>query len=55
MTSYEDVTNLLKLATGTYGKIDVLFNNAGIMPKGFLQEGNLTAYRRMLEVKPLIF
>lgn len=50
VTSYEDVTNLIKLATDKYGKIDVLFNNAGIMPQGFLREGNLTAYRRMLDI-----
>jgi NAD(P)-dependent dehydrogenase (short-subunit alcohol dehydrogenase family) len=28
----EDVTNLVKLACERYGKVDVLVNNAGIMP-----------------------
>ena len=50
VTNYDDVKALIQLAQNQYGKIDVLYNNAGVMPQGFLREGNLTGYQHMLDI-----
>lgn len=36
VTKVEEVRNLLALAMRTFGKVDVLYNNAGVMPMGNL-------------------
>jgi NADP-dependent 3-hydroxy acid dehydrogenase YdfG len=36
VTKVEEVRNLLTLAMRTFGKVDVLYNNAGVMPMGNL-------------------
>ncbi|RBQ06735.1 SDR family oxidoreductase [Pedobacter miscanthi] len=50
VTKKEDVDRLLKFAIDTFGKIDVLWNNAGVMPISFFDEGNLEEWERMIDV-----
>lgn len=50
VANFQDVKQLVNLAYEKYGKVDVLYNNAGVMPQGFLREGNLASYQRMLDI-----
>ena len=50
VTKVEDMKNLVKLAIEKFGKIDVLFANAGIMPAGNLSEGNIQGWMDMIDV-----
>ena len=50
VTNYEDVSKVAKLALDTYGKIDVLYNNAGIMPTSPLVEGHRDEWNEMLNI-----
>src|ERR1035438_7321646 len=46
----EDVTNLLKLACERYGKVDVLVNNAGIMPVSPLDDLRVEDWEEMIDI-----
>ena len=46
----EDVTNLVKLACERYGKVDVLVNNAGIMPVSPLDDLRVEDWEEMIDV-----
>jgi len=50
VTNYEDVQKVVKLAMDTYGRIDVLYNNAGIMPTAPLIEGRREEWHKMLDI-----
>lgn len=50
VTNYEDVSRVTKLALDTFGKIDVLYNNAGIMPTAPLVEGRRDEWKSMLDI-----
>ncbi|WP_419961764.1 SDR family oxidoreductase [Psychrobacillus sp. BM2] len=50
VTNYEDVSRVVKLALDTYGKIDVLYNNAGIMPTAPLVEGRRDEWKEMIDI-----
>lgn len=50
VTIYEDVSRVVKLALDTYGKIDVLYNNAGIMPTAPLVEGRRDEWKEMIDI-----
>ncbi|MBL3641010.1 SDR family oxidoreductase [Bacillus sp. RHFB] len=50
VTSYEDVKKVAQLALNTFGKIDVLYNNAGIMPTAPIIEGRRDEWRQMLDI-----
>lgn len=50
VANYDDVQRLVNFAYDKYGKVDVLYNNAGVMPQGFLREANLDSYKRMLDI-----
>lgn len=50
VTNYEDVSRVAKLALDTYGKIDVLYNNAGIMPTAALVEGRRDEWKNVLDI-----
>lgn len=50
VTNYEDVNKVAKLALDTYGRIDVLFNNAGIMPTAPIVEGRREDWKQMLDI-----
>src|SRR4029077_14512457 len=45
-----DVSNLVKLASERYGKIDVLVNNAGIAPNSLLDDLRVEDWEEMIDV-----
>src|SRR5580692_10807567 len=46
----EDVINLVKLACERYGKVDVLVNNAGIMPVSPLDDLRVEDWEEMIDI-----
>ncbi|NVK17092.1 MAG: SDR family oxidoreductase [Methylocystaceae bacterium] len=50
VTKEEDVNQLAQLALDTFGRIDVLINNAGVMPLSFFAEKKLDEWNRMIDV-----
>ena len=50
VTSEEDWAAAVELATTTYGRLDVLFNNAGIFNGGLLQRYKREQWQEMLDV-----
>ncbi|WP_080873546.1 SDR family oxidoreductase [Oceanobacillus timonensis] len=50
VTNYEDVQKVVDLAMNTYGRIDVLYNNAGIMPTAPIVEGRRDEWQKMLDI-----
>ncbi|MCB1054662.1 MAG: SDR family oxidoreductase [Acidobacteria bacterium] len=50
VTQPEDMESLAKLALDQYGRIDAIFNNAGIMPTAKLSELHRDEWRDMLDV-----
>jgi NADP-dependent 3-hydroxy acid dehydrogenase YdfG len=45
-----DLDNLIKQAIDKFGHIDVLWNNAGIMPLSFFEEGLVDEWDRMIDI-----
>ncbi|TCI57489.1 SDR family oxidoreductase [Exiguobacterium sp. SH1S21] len=50
VTDYAAVEEVVKTALDTFGRIDVLFNNAGIMPTAPLVDGRRDEWQAMLDV-----
>jgi len=50
VSKFEDVQKVVDLAMKTYGRVDVMFNNAGIMPTGNLIEARRGEWREMLDI-----
>lgn len=50
VTSYEQMEALADLALREFGKIDVLVNNAGLMPNSFLFMKKIDDWNRMIDV-----
>ncbi len=50
ITKAIDVENMLNLAVGTYGKIDVLVNNAGVFFRKFITEESVEEWQRQLQI-----
>lgn len=50
VTSYEQMEELAAYALKEFGKIDVLINNAGIMPHSFLYKKKVDDWNRMIDV-----
>ncbi|MGA9517842.1 MAG: SDR family oxidoreductase [Trichococcus sp.] len=50
VSNYEDVKKVVDLAVETYGHVDVLFNNAGVMPTAPLVEGRRDEWQQMLDI-----
>jgi NADP-dependent 3-hydroxy acid dehydrogenase YdfG len=50
VTSSEDVAAFARFALGTFGRIDVLVNNAGVMPLSPLNALKITEWNRMIDV-----
>ncbi|QQK74477.1 SDR family oxidoreductase [Salicibibacter cibarius] len=50
VTNYDDVTKVVELAMETYGRIDVLYNNAGIMPTAPIVEARRDEWQNMLDI-----
>ena len=46
----EDMDRLAQTALETYGRIDAIFNNAGVMPTGMLNEVRRDEWRQMLDI-----
>lgn len=50
VTSKEEVQAVVDLAMQKYGRVDVLFNNAGVMPTALLSETRSDEWRQMLDI-----
>ena len=50
VTKPEDLESLAKLSLDKYGRIDVIFNNAGVMPTAKLAEERRDEWKMMLDV-----
>ncbi|WP_339229505.1 SDR family oxidoreductase [Oceanobacillus sp. FSL K6-2867] len=50
VSSYEQVKSVIDLAMEKFGRVDVLFNNAGIMPTGPLIETRRDEWQQMLDI-----
>lgn len=50
VTSRDDVAALVRLATDRFGRLDVLFNNAGVMPVSALDELRFDDWDSMIDV-----
>lgn len=50
VTNREDVKTLLKITMEHFGRVDVLINNAGLMPLSFIEEGRVEDWDKMIDV-----
>jgi NADP-dependent 3-hydroxy acid dehydrogenase YdfG len=50
VTKREDVKRLVDTAVGTYGRVDVLINNAGVMPLSPLERLKVDEWDQMIDV-----
>ena len=50
VTSYDQVKRLVDAAVQTYGRIDVMINNAGLMPHSPLERLKIDEWNRMIDV-----
>jgi NADP-dependent 3-hydroxy acid dehydrogenase YdfG len=50
VTNKQDVENLINTAVTTYGKIDVLLNNAGLMSIAPMEQGRTDEWDRMIDI-----
>jgi NADP-dependent 3-hydroxy acid dehydrogenase YdfG len=50
VTDAADVQSFVADAIETYGRVDVMINNAGVMPLSALAEGNVDEWNRMIDV-----
>lgn len=50
VTDYGDMNNLAKATLGTYGVIDVLINNAGVMPLSMIEQLKVDEWNQMIDV-----
>jgi NADP-dependent 3-hydroxy acid dehydrogenase YdfG len=51
----EDVRKLVDTAKETYGRMDVIFNNAGLMPLSPLESLRIDEWDRMIDVNEILF
>ncbi len=50
VTQYEQVKSLVDAAVQTYGRVDVMINNAGLMPHSPLERLKIDDWNRMIDV-----
>lgn len=50
VTNAQDLQNLVKLAQSKFGKLDVIFNNAGIMPNSVMSALHTKEWNQMIDV-----
>ncbi len=50
VTNVDDVKALIQTAVNTFGRVDVLINNAGVMPLSRLDQGKVDEWNQMIDV-----
>lgn len=50
VAKYEDVENLIQATVAAFGRVDVLINNAGVMPLSRLEQGKVEEWNQMIDV-----
>ena len=50
VTKQEQVQSLVELANSEFGRVDVIINNAGLMPLSFLSQGKVNEWEQMVDV-----
>lgn len=50
VTKPEEVNHLIERAVSTFGRVDVLINNAGLMPLSRLEQGKVDEWNQMIDV-----
>ena len=50
VTNKEEIQAVVDLAVKKYGRVDVLYNNAGVMPTAALSEKRFDEWRQMLDI-----
>ncbi len=50
VTRQDDVKALAQIALDTFGRIDVMINNAGLMPLSFLSQTKVEEWEQMIDV-----
>lgn len=50
VTNAEDVNTLIETAYNDFGRVDVLINNAGLMPQSFLDKNKQDEWNQMIDV-----
>ena len=45
-----DLDNLIQQAIAKFGRVDVMWNNAGIMPISFFEEGHVDEWDKMIDI-----
>lgn len=54
VTSQEQMNELAQYALKEFGKIDVLVNNAGIMPQAFMSKDKVDEWDKMIDRKSVV-
>ncbi len=49
VTNRDQMASLVQLALDHFGRVDVLYNNAGVMPQGNLSERDYDQWQKMLD------
>lgn len=50
ITNKNDVAELIQFTENSFGRIDVLFNNAGLMPVSMLRDGKVDEWESMIDI-----
>lgn len=50
VSDYEQVKNLVDTAVKEYGRVDVMINNAGLMPQSLLEQLHIEEWNQMIDV-----
>ena len=50
VTNRDQMASLVQLALDRFGRVDVLYNNAGVMPQGNLSERDYDQWQKMLDI-----
>lgn len=50
VTQLADMQALIELTIAKFGRIDVLFNNAGLMPVSMLRDGKVDEWEAMIDI-----
>lgn len=50
VSKYEDCENFINTTLSTFGKIDILINNAGISMRSTIQEASIDVFRKLMDI-----